>query len=105
VRRFYQKQKAVAPALDVDRQLRDMFGLGQKKPPADKKKDLAHELSGQIDLLRKIYVFNAGKDPETNLDFIAARARDLSNNSVHQFGMKRIYSQQEFLERFQARIT
>ncbi len=105
VRRFYQKQKVAAPAPDVEHQLREMFGLGQRKPPAPKKKDLAHELSGQLDLLRKIYVFNAGKDPETNLDFIASRARDLSNNSVHQFGMKRIYSQQEFLERFQARIT
>jgi MinD-like ATPase involved in chromosome partitioning or flagellar assembly len=104
VRRFYQKQKALAPAPDIDSQLRALFGLGQRRPPAQKKKDLAHELSGQLDLLRKIYVFNAGKDPETNLDFIAARAKDLSDNSAHQFGMKRIYSQQEFLERFQSNL-
>ena len=104
VRRFYQKQKAVAPAPDIDSQLRGLFGLEPKKPQREKRKDLAHELSGQLDLLRKIYVFNAGKDPETNLDFIAARVRDLSANSAHQFGMKRIYSQQEFLERFQSNL-
>ena len=104
VRRYYQKKQAAAPAPGIEDQLRELFGMGQKKPPPEKKKDLAHELSSQIDLLRKIYVFNAGKDPETNLDFIAARARDLSNNSVHQFGMKKIYSQQEFLERFQFRL-
>ena len=51
-----------------------------------------------------IYVCNAGNDPETNLDFIAARIRDFSDNSNHQFGMKHIYSAEEFLERFQARI-
>ncbi len=105
VRRFYQKQKAVAPAPDIDVRLRDLFGLERKRPATEKKKDLAHELSGQLDLLRKIYVFNAGKDPETNLEFIASRVRDLSNNSVHQFGMKKIYSQDEFLERFHARFT
>jgi len=105
VRRYYQKRQAAPPAPDADARLREMFGLGPAKPPPGKKKDLARELSGQLDLLRKIYVFNAGKDPETNLDFIAARARDLSANSVHQFGMKRIFSVQEFLERFQSRLT
>jgi MinD-like ATPase involved in chromosome partitioning or flagellar assembly len=104
VRRHYQKKKDVAPAQDMDVQLRELFGLGQKKPQAEHKKDLARELSGQIDLLRKIYVFNAGKDPETNLEFIAARVRDLSDNSAHQFGMKKIFSVQEFLERFQSRM-
>jgi MinD-like ATPase involved in chromosome partitioning or flagellar assembly len=105
VRRHYQKKPAAPLGTDFDAQLRELFGLQHKHPPAEKKKDLSHELSGQIDLLRKIYVFNAGKDPETNLDFIAARVRDISANSVHQFGMKKIYSQQEFLERFQSRLV
>lgn len=105
VRRHYQKRQAAPSAPDADARLREMFGLGPAKPPPGKPKDLARELSGQLDLLRKIYVFNAGKDPETNLEFIAARARDLSANSVHQFGMKRIFSEQEFLERFQSRLT
>lgn len=105
VRRHYQKKPAVPLPSDFDSRLRDMFGLAQKKAPVEKKRDLAHELSGQIDLLRKIYVCNAGKDPETNLDFIAARVRDISDNSAHQFGMKKIYSRQEFLERFQARLV
>jgi len=105
VRRHYQKKQAASLAPDADSRLREMFGLGPAKPQLEKKKDLAHELSGQIDLLRKIYVFNAGKDPETNLDFIAARARDLSDNSAHQFGMKRIFSVQEFLERFESRLV
>ncbi len=104
VRRHYQKQQAAPRATDDDARLREMFGLSPVKPQPGKKKDLARELSGQLDLLRKIYVFNAGKDPETNLDFIAARARDLSANSVHQFGMKRIFSVPEFLERFQSRL-
>jgi MinD-like ATPase involved in chromosome partitioning or flagellar assembly len=104
VRRHYQKKKVAAPAQDVDSQLRELFGLGHKKPQVEHKKDLARELSGQLDLLRKIYVFNAGKDPETNLDFIAARVRDLSDNSAHQFGMKKIFSVQEFLDRFQSKM-
>ncbi len=56
VRRHYQKQQAAPIASDFDARLREMFGLARKKEPAEKKKDLAHELSGQIDLLRKIYV-------------------------------------------------
>lgn len=104
VQRHYQKQQPVPAALNDDARLREMFGLSPAKRQPEKKKDLARELSGQLDLLRKIYVFNAGKDPETNLDFIAARARDFSANSVHQFGMKRIFSVQEFLERFQSRL-
>jgi flagellar biosynthesis protein FlhG len=105
VRRHYQKTRAAAPKSDVDVQLRELFGLGQRKSADEQKKDLGRELSGQLDLLRKIYVFNAGKDPETNLDFIAARVRDLSDNSAHQFGMKKIFSVQEFLERFQTRLV
>jgi len=104
VRRYYQKRQAAPLVPDFDAQLRDLFGMAQKKAPAERKKGLAHELSGQIDLLRKIYVCNAGKDPETNLDFIAARVRDISDNSVHQFGMKKIFTVQEFLERFQAKL-
>jgi MinD-like ATPase involved in chromosome partitioning or flagellar assembly len=104
VRRHYQKKQAAAPVAEVDARLRELFSLGAKKAQPEKKKDLARELSGQLDLLRKIYVFNAGKDPETNLDFIAARVRDLSDNSAHQFGMKRIFSRQEFMERFESRL-
>ena len=104
VRRHYQKKQAVPLAQDSDARLRELFGMAQKKTPPGKKRDLAHELSGQIDLLRKIYVCNAGKDPETNLDFIAARVRDISDNSAHQFGMKKIYSQEEYLERFKSRL-
>ena len=104
VRRHYQKKLAAAPLIDVDSRMRELFHLAGKKAPPEQKRDLARELSGQLDLLRKIYVFNAGKDPETNLDFIAARARDLSDNSAHQFGMKRIFSRQEFLERFQSKL-
>jgi flagellar biosynthesis protein FlhG len=105
VSRHYKKKQAAPLVHDFDAQLRDLFGVAPKKALAEKKKDLAHELSGQIDLLRKIYVCNAGKDPETNLDFIAARVRDISDNSIHQFGMKKIFSVQEFLERFQSRLV
>jgi len=105
VRRHYQKRQPPAPAADADARLRQLFGIGPARPKPEQKKDLARELSGQLDLLRRIYVYNAGKDPETNLDFIAARARDLSDNSVHQFGMKRIFSAREFLERFESRLS
>lgn len=104
VRRHYQRQQAAPAPIDEDARLRAMFGLAPARPQPEQKRDLARELSGQLDLLRRIYVFNAGKDPETNLDFIAARARDLSANSVHQFGMKRIFSAAEFLERFQSQL-
>jgi MinD-like ATPase involved in chromosome partitioning or flagellar assembly len=105
VRRHYQKKQAAPQAADFDTHLRELFGVAQKKALPEKKTGLAHELSGQIDLLRKIYIFNAGRDPETNLDFIAARVRDISDNSIHQFGMKKIFSVQEFLERFHSRLT
>lgn len=104
VRRHYQRQQAPPAPVDADSRLRELFGLAPAKPQPEKHRELARELSGQLDLLRRIYVFNAGKDPETNLDFIAARARDLSANSVHQFGMKRIFSVAEFLERFQSQL-
>jgi MinD-like ATPase involved in chromosome partitioning or flagellar assembly len=105
VRRYYQKRKTPAKDLDFDAALRAMCGLELKKQLPEKKEALADELSNQIDLLRMIYICNAGKDPETNLNFIAARVKEFSANSNHQFGMKRIYSEQEFLERFQARIA
>jgi hypothetical protein len=105
VRRHYQKKRPAPAGQDFDAQLRSLFGIEQRKTPLEKKKNLAHEINSQIDLLRKIYVCNAGKDPETNLEFIAARVRDISDNSAHQFGMKRIYSVGEFLQRFQSRLA
>jgi len=106
VSRHYQKKQAPIKALDFDASLRAMCGLEKKQAPlAEKKQALADEVSSQIDLLRMIYICNAGKDPETNLDFITARVKEISANSNHQFGMKRIYSEQEFLEHFQARIV
>jgi MinD-like ATPase involved in chromosome partitioning or flagellar assembly len=104
VRRHYQKKRGSPPPQDVEARLRSLFGLNQIDQRPAESKNLTQELSGQLDLLRRIYVCNAGKDPETNLDFIAARVRDLSDNSAHQFGMKRIFSVAEFLERFQARL-
>lgn len=104
--RHYQKRQAPSKTQDFDASLRAMCGLEKKQAPlAEKKRALADELSSQIDLLRMIYICNAGKDPETNLDFIAARVKEISANSNHQFGMKYIYSELEFLERFQARIV
>jgi MinD-like ATPase involved in chromosome partitioning or flagellar assembly len=105
VRRHYQKRQTPAKALDSDAYLRSMCGLAAKKQLPEKKQTLSDELSNQISLLRTIYICNAGNDPETNLDFIAAGIREFSANSNHQFGMKHIFSEQEFLERFQARIV
>jgi MinD-like ATPase involved in chromosome partitioning or flagellar assembly len=105
VRRHYQKNRVPAKTPDSDDYLRAMCGLAAKKRPAEKKRALTDEIRDQIDLLRLIYISNAGDDPETNLDFIAARIGEFSANSNHQFGMKHIFSEQEFLERFQARIV
>jgi MinD-like ATPase involved in chromosome partitioning or flagellar assembly len=106
VRRHYQKRQAPpAKPLDNDATLRSLCGLAVKKQPPEKKPVLADQLRDQIDLLRTIYLCNAGGDPETNLDFIAARIREFSANSNHEFGMKHIFSEGEFLERFQARIV
>lgn len=104
VRRHYQKRRGPVKTVDFDASLRAMCGLAAKKQLPEKKLALTDELGSQIDLLRMIYICNAGNDPETNLDFIAARIKDFSANSNHQFGMKHIYSAEEFLERFQARI-
>jgi hypothetical protein len=100
LRRHYQKMQAPSKAVDFDASLRAMCGLETKKRLPEQKRTLASELSSQIDLLRMIYICNAGKDPETNLNFIASRIGEFSANSNHQFGMKRIYSELEFLERF-----
>jgi len=104
VRRYYQKRETPARVLDSDDYLRDLCGLATKRQPAQKKPTLKDELSNQIDLLRSIYICNAGSDPETNFDFIAAAIKEFSAYSNHQFGMKHIFSEGEFLERFQARI-
>jgi MinD-like ATPase involved in chromosome partitioning or flagellar assembly len=104
VHRHYQKKKAAPRALGSDDFLRDLCGLAAKKQPAARPPTLGDELGNQIDLLRSIYVCNAGSDPETNLDFIAAAIREFSAYSNHQFGMKHIFSEAEFVERFQARI-
>lgn len=105
VDRHYRKKQAPAQAaMDDDAGLRRLCGLQAKKPPAEKKEALGSEIRDQIDLLRMIYICNAGGDPQTNLDFITARIREFSANSNHQFGMKHIYSEMEFLERFQARL-
>jgi MinD-like ATPase involved in chromosome partitioning or flagellar assembly len=105
VHRHYQKRQKPATALDSDAYLRSICGLATKKQLPGKKQTLTNELSNQINLLRSIYICNAGNDPETNLDFIAAGIEEFSANSNHQFGMKHIFSEQEFLERFQARIV
>lgn len=105
VRRHYQKSRAPEPEPDSDASWRARFGLKAKKQLPEKIRDVSDELRDQIDLLRMIYICNAGNDPETNLNFIAARIREFSDNSNHQFGMKHIYSQQQFLERFHARIV
>lgn len=102
VRRHYQKKQL--PALGNDDDLRSRFGLAAKKQQPQKERALNEELRDQVDLLRQIYICNAGNDPLTNLGFIAARIREFSANSNHQFGMKHIYSEKEFVERFQARI-
>jgi MinD-like ATPase involved in chromosome partitioning or flagellar assembly len=104
VRRHYQKKQAPEKTLNFDASLRAMCGLEKKQARPEKKQALADELSSQINLLRMIYICNAGNDPETNLDFLAARVKEISANSNHQFGMKRIYSEQEFLEHFRAKI-
>jgi MinD-like ATPase involved in chromosome partitioning or flagellar assembly len=105
VSRYYQKRQAPAKPLDSDAYLRALCGLALKKQLPEKKPVLADQLRDQIDLLRSIYICNAGSDPETNLDFIAARIKEFSANSNHEFGMKHIFSEGEFLERFQARIV
>jgi MinD-like ATPase involved in chromosome partitioning or flagellar assembly len=104
VRRHYARREAPARTLDSDDYLRDLCGVAAKRQPGPKPPTLRDELSNQIDLLRSIYICNAGSDPETNLDFIAAAVREYSAYANHQFGMKHIFSQAEFMERFQARL-
>ena len=105
IRRHYQKRQTPALTLGNDDDLRSRFGLATKKQQPEKERALSEELRDQVDLLRQIYLCNAGNDPLTNLEFIAARIKEFSANSNHQFGMKHIYSEREFVERFQSRVA
>ena len=103
VQRHYLKKRPPADESDIDQIMRTMFGVGKEKAvtavPA-RGPDVGAALTNQVDLLRKIYLCNSDRDPETNFDFIVERVRAIANSSIHQLGMSRIYPPSEFLNYF-----
>ncbi len=100
VRHHYQTRKPESSGPDLDTRLRDMLGLQRRPATTAPAPSLETKMTGQIDLLRRIYVHNQGRDPETNLDFIVEQSRNFAASSVHEFGVRRFLSQKEFLHLF-----
>lgn len=77
--------------------LRDLAGLQQRPPKRQHTVPLDDELNRQVDLLNRMYVHNAGRNPETNLDFIAERMIGFTMNTTRVCGMNRFMSPLEWL--------
>lgn len=82
--------------------LRDLAGLQQRPPNRKQTVPLDDELNRQVDLLNRMYVHNAGRNPETNLDFIAERLIGFTLNTTHRCGMRRFLTPLEWLRELQS---
>lgn len=81
--------------------LRDLAGYQQRPPKRGRAVPLDDELNRQVDLLNRMYVHNAGRNPETNFDFIAERLIGFTVNTTHQCGMRRFLTPLETLRELQ----
>jgi MinD-like ATPase involved in chromosome partitioning or flagellar assembly len=98
----YKKRKAEKRKMQKDKDLRSLLGLEPAKKHRKKVKteNTSEEVNHQVDLLKKMYMSGAGNDPATNLSFITDRTLNISQSSVHRFGMRKIYTNEHFLEKF-----
>jgi flagellar biosynthesis protein FlhG len=90
VMQHYKKKKKNEEEERWDAYLRKMVGVGVKEVEEESKFSSDNEVTRQLDILGKMYVQGAGKDPETNFDFLGERIKDITRSSIHDCGMKRI---------------
>jgi len=96
---YERRRKEQLEKASEDR-LRQMMGLQSRRPLSERRVGSAGEASNQIDLLQRMYLHGAARDPETNFDFIAERVKTIADYTIQEFGMKRILSETEFVEQF-----
>ena len=98
----YRIRKAEKRKKQKDSDLRSLLGLEPEKKARKKKKEenTSEEINHQVDLLKKMYMSGAGNDPATNLSFVTDRTLNISKSSVHRFGMRKIYTNEHFLNKF-----
>jgi len=98
----YRKTKSENRKKKKDENLRSLLGLEPAKKHRKKIKteSTSEEIDHQVDLLKKMYMNGAGNDPATNLSFVTNRTLNISQSSVHRFGMRKIYTNEHFLDKF-----
>ncbi len=98
VERYYRKQQDVLEE-DFDERLRGLLGVKPKRnpPPGNKSGRLLNELDSHLDLLQRMYVDGASRDPEINFACIAERVRLHCQARAWRFGSRFIRSGREFL--------
>ncbi len=98
----YRKTKSENRKKKKDEALRSLLGLEPTKKHRKKIKteSTSEEINHQVDLLKKMYMNGAGNDPATNLSFVTDRTLNISQSSVHRFGMRKIYTNEHFLNKF-----
>lgn len=100
VMQHYRKKKKAEEEERWDAYLRKMVGVKVKEIEEETKAGSHDELTRQLDILGKMYIHGAGKDPETNFDFIGERIKDITRSSIHDCGMRRIIPPEKILEAY-----
>jgi len=102
VERKYRKQKQSFEE-EIDDRLRDILGIQPKKsgPASNRSGRLVSEINGHLDLLQRMYVDGASRDPEINFACIAERVRLHCQARAWRFGSRYIRSPRQFLQALQ----
>jgi len=98
---YYKRRRKDPEAERWEGFLRDLAGLQQRPVRRQQTVLLDDELNRQVDLLNRMYVHNAGRNPETNLDFIVERMIGFTLNTTHRCGLRRFLSPLEWLRELQ----
>lgn len=101
VSRYYSRKAQRKKQEQRENELRDLLGLKRRKvQPAETEDATSREVEHQVDLLKKMYMNGAGNDPANNISFITNRTLDISTSTLHRFGMRKVYSNDQFLDKF-----
>jgi len=101
VARHYRGKEKRIQKQKQENELRDLLGLKpRRKAPVVRQDATTEEVEHQVDLLKKMYMNGAGNDPANNISFITNRTLNISTSTLHRFGMRKVYSNEQFLEKF-----